>query len=83
MIFNTDIKVWIHNKYQNNIIPRIPELITTYLLENKDKLNLYFNKNITINELLNYISKEFKNNPNAKLIDLITSYVEKNNESRI
>ncbi len=73
---NTDIAIWIRNKYQNNIIPRIPEYITSYLLDNPNKINLYFNKDIKLNTMLDFIALEYKKNPNVKTIDLIIKYVE-------
>lgn len=80
-IRNVDIAIWIKNKYQNNIIPRIPEYVTKYVFEHKDKYKLYLNENININDILTFIANEFKQNRNAKVIDLIIEYVEKHHES--
>ena len=54
MRFDKD-KHWIyiaaHNKYQNNILPQLPQLISIYLLMNPDKANLYFQSKLSLDDI--------------------------------
>ena len=84
IINNIDINIWVHNRFKNNIIPVLPCLITTYLISNPEKLNLYLDKKLNVNKLLTHIASVYKDNKQLKLIDLITNYVEnQKNEFRI
>lgn len=78
---NTDIYIWIHYRYKNNILPVIPCLITTYILEHPDKLNLYLDKKLNINKLLEYIASSYKDKKTNEILNMIVEYVEGKNES--
>ena len=82
-ISNTDIYIWIHYRYKNNILPVIPCLITTYILNNPNKLNLYLDKKLNVNKLLDYIAKEYKDKKTNEILNMIIDYVEGKDESRI
>ena len=78
---NTDIYIWIHYRYKNNILPVIPCLITSYILDNPDKLKIYLDKNLNVNKMLDYIAQEYTKSKNNKILDLIIDYVEGKHES--
>ena len=80
-ISNTDIYIWIHYRYKNNILPVIPCLITTYILNNPNKLNLYLDKKLNVNKLLDYIAKEYKDKKTNEILNMIIDYVEGKDES--
>lgn len=46
----------VYYKYDNNIIPTLPRIILTYILNNPQKANLYINKEIHVGMILNYLS---------------------------
>lgn len=72
----TDIYIWIHYRYQNNILPIIPCLITTYILDNPNKLEIYLDKKLNVNKMLDYIASEYKNSKSNKILEMIIDYVE-------
>ena len=57
---NTDIAIWIENKYKNNLYPELPKMITSYIIDNPDKLDLYLDKNIDTNKLFDHLYTTFK-----------------------
>ena len=64
------------DKYKNNIIPQIPLLIIPYVLENKDKVNLYLDRKIKIGNILKYLNKKSKEKGQIKIMDEIIEFVE-------
>ena len=46
----------VYYKYDNNIIPTLPRIILTYLLQNPHKVNLYINKDIHVGMILKHLS---------------------------
>ena len=75
-ITNTDIYVWVKYKYQNPIIPRLPEIITTYLLENPNKIDYYFNPNILVADLIKYLANSYSKNQEMDLLEEIKIFME-------
>lgn len=64
------IYVSIHNKFKNPILPKLPDYITSYLLENPQQISLYLNENIQVEELLKALK------PNQNLLPQIITYME-------
>ena len=79
---NTDIYVWIHFRYKNNVLPIIPCLLTTYILDNPEKLILYLDKKLNVDKLLDYVASEYKKTKSNKILEMIIEYVEGKDESR-
>ncbi len=80
---NIDIYVWTQARYKNNLIPILPSIITGYLIDNPCKIDYYFNKGKGLNDLLDYLSKRFKENQTINLLEEIINYMEDPNETRI
>lgn len=80
---NIDIYVWTQARYKNNLIPILPSIITGYLIDNPCKMDYYFNKGKGLNDLLDYLSKRFKENQTINLLEEIINYMENPNETRI
>mgnify|MGYP004559568937 FL=1 len=80
---NNDIYVWTQARYKNNLIPILPSIITGYLIDNPCKIDYYFNKGKGLNDLLDYLSKRFKENQTINLLEEIINYIEDPNETRI
>lgn len=72
----TDIYIWTHSKYKNNILPEVPCLITTYLLANPNKVSIYLRKDLNVNKLLSVIAEAYSTNNSIKILDTIINYVE-------
>ena len=66
----------IHNKYDNDLIPKIPKLIVAYLLKNPSKVNLYLADRIQLEDLLKTLAIKYKEKRSIKLLDEIINYVE-------
>ncbi len=62
---------YINYNYQNNILPQIPKILTTYLLKNEDKQKYYINNKTNINDLLYKISLKYKKNQDLDLLKTI------------
>ena len=75
-ITNTDIYVWVHYRYQNPIIPRLPDLITSYLIENPNKMDYYFNPNITVSNLIKHLANSYSKNKEMNLLEEIKLFME-------
>lgn len=80
---NIDIYVWTQARYKNNLIPILPSIITGYLIDNPCKIDYYFNKGKGLNDLLDYLSKRFKENQTINLLEEIINHMEDPNETRI
>ncbi len=70
-----DNKIWIYEKYKNNIIPSLPLIIYSYLLEHMDELGFFLYSKIDINNLLNFISVKTNVNEKPILINLVKEYI--------
>lgn len=75
-ITNTDIYVWAHYKYQNQIIPILPDLITSYLLEYPNKMDYYFNPNITVFDLIKHLANSYSKSQEMDLLEEIKLFME-------
>ena len=75
-ITNTDIYVWVHYRYQNPIIPRLPDLITSYLIDNPNKMDYYFNPNITVADLIKHLANSYSKNREMNLLEEIKLFME-------
>ena len=62
----------IHTKYDNPILPNIPSLIISYLLQHPEKKSLYLNPNIIISELLK--SLDLKQNLLTQIITCVEEH---------
>lgn len=64
----------VYCKYDNNIIPDLPRIISTYLLSNPNKINLYINQNIHVGMILEYLAtKDLKK---INILEEVINYVE-------
>lgn len=72
-----DNQIWIYEKYKNNVIPSLPLIIYSYLLNRMDELGLFLYSKIDINDLLNYISNNTNINEKPILINLVKEYIKK------
>lgn len=72
--YRQQLYLCIYYKYDNNIIPNLPRIILTYLLNNIDKVNLYMNRKIHVGMILEYLSK--KNLKEKEILNEIINYVE-------
>ena len=79
MRFDKD-KHWIyiaaHNKYQNNILPQLSQLISIYLLMNPDKANLYFQSKLSIDDILYCFFTKYKTDKDINILQTIVSIIE-------
>lgn len=70
------IYISIHRKYQNLILPKLPDYIVSYLLKNPQKLSYYLNPKITVENLLKHLI------PTQPLLPQIITYMEAPYESK-
>ena len=73
---STDIYVWINHKYKNNVFNKLPMIIWSYLIAHPEKVALYLSKDIYLDDLLDYLSKQTITEE-VSIIDLIINFVEK------
>ena len=66
----------IYCKYDNNILPQIPRVLVSYLLDNPGKIDFYLNKNIHVGMLLERLCKVFKEKEEINILEEIVQYVE-------
>ena len=69
-------------KYQNLLIPELVPIIRDYLFHYPNKINLYMDKRINVDNLIRFISKSenLKNNYNIEPVDILNvvkEYIEK------
>ena len=76
MISATDIYVWINNKYKNNIFNKLPMIIWTHLIEHPQKVYLYLNEEIHLDDFLDYLSRQTITEE-VSILDLIIKFIEK------
>lgn len=73
-------KHWIyvaaHNKYANNILPQLPTLLSTYLILNPDKANLYFQSKLTIDDILYCFFTKYKTDKDLDILRTIREIIE-------
>ena len=72
---DVDIHVWIENKYKNNVISFLPDLISAYLLEHPEDVNKFLNANVRISDLLDYLAKRYIEDNDIKIIEEVLDYV--------
>lgn len=78
-MFNRDkhfIYMAIYCKYDNNVLPQIPRVLVSYLLDNPGKIDFYLNKNIHIGMLLERLSTAFRTKEEINILEEIINYVE-------
>ena len=64
------------DKYENNILPQIPFILLNYVLNNRDKLDIYLDRKVSINKILKHLNKLAKEKESFKLLDEIIKFVE-------
>ena len=69
----------INNKYKNNVLPIIPELLISYLSNNECDLNKFLNPKIKINNLLYYLKDKDIKDQNELLKEIINFINQKEN----
>lgn len=63
-------------KYDNDIMPDIPRVLVSYLIQNPDKVEYYISSKVHIGKILERLSDVFKENKNIDILDEIINYVE-------
>lgn len=63
----------IHFKYENCIIPKLPDIICTFIYNNPHEHKKYLSSKIDVNELLLYLSIC---NDETNILDGVINYVE-------
>ena len=70
---NIQIFVVINHKFNNTLIPMLPDLVIAYLIENKDKVKYYFDSSINVSDILKSISTLSEE---VNIMDEVIKYVE-------
>ena len=70
------IYVAVHNKYSNNILPQLPQLLSTYLLLNPDKANLYFMSKLSIDDILYCFFTKYKTDKDIDILLTLRELIE-------
>ena len=73
---NIDISIWIENKYNNNIFPELPKALRKYIIDNPELLDIYMNKDINLDKILDYLALEYKEKKDIDLVKTVTYYIE-------
>jgi hypothetical protein len=76
------IETPIKYKYQNLLIPELVPIIRDYLFQYPEKVKIYMDKRINVDNLIRFISKseKLKNNYNIEPVDILNvvkEYIEK------
>lgn len=79
-IENHHIYICIYVKFDNNIIPCIPQLIVSYLLDNPEKVDYYLNNKIHIGMILEHLSNMYRLKGNINILEEIIRFVEGTHE---
>lgn len=66
----------IYFKYDNNLIPTIPKLLVSYLLEYPSRINLYLNNHIHIGMILERLCLMYETKGDIDILEEIKQYVE-------
>ena len=78
-MFNRDkhfLYMAIYCKYDNNILPQVPKLLVSYLLDNPGKINFYLNSKVHIGMILERLSNVFREKEEINILEEIIQYVE-------
>ena len=70
--------VCLYFKYDNNIIPELPRILVSYLLDHPEKISFYINKTIHVGMILYMLAIKYAENPNIDILEEIIQYVEVN-----
>ena len=73
---NIDISIWIENKYKNNIFPELHKALRKYIIDNPELLDIYMNKDINLDKILDYLALEYKKDKDIDLVKTVTYYIE-------
>lgn len=73
---NMDYKIWINQKYKNNVFPKLPLIIFNHINGNEEESIKYLSNKIILDELLSYISQNTKINEPKELIKIVKEYVD-------
>ncbi|MBU1143188.1 MAG: hypothetical protein KKH92_06005 [Firmicutes bacterium] len=60
----TDIHVVMMHRYNNYLLPHIPQIITNYIMQNPEHYETFLDKKYHINALLKYLYLNFNNTIN-------------------
>ncbi len=77
------IYVCLYFKYDNNIIPELPRILVSYLLDYPDKISFYINNTIHVGMILYMLAIKYAANPNIDILEEIINYVEVNKCTKI
>ena len=78
-MFNRDkhfLYMAIYCKYDNNILPQVPKVLVSYLLDNPGKIDFYLNSKVHIGMILERLSNVFREKEEINILDEIIQYVE-------
>ena len=76
--FHHKLYICIYFKYDNNVIPNLPRILVSYLLNYPDKISIYLSKNLHVGMILNMLAIKYVTNPNMDILTEILQYVEVN-----
>ena len=63
-------------KFKNNVFPQLPFIISTYLMVYPEKAEMYFAKDIKLEDLLKHIHITFIRNKYSTVMDAVKTYIE-------
>lgn len=78
-MFNRDkhfLYMAIYCKYDNNILPQVPKVLVSYLLDNPGKIDFYLNSKVHIGMILERLSNVFREKEEINILEEIIQYVE-------
>lgn len=78
-MFNRDkhfLYMAIYCKYDNNILPQVPKVLVSYLLDNPGKIDFYLNNKVHIGMILERLSNVFREKEEINILEEIIQYVE-------
>ena len=76
---NNRISTLVYKKYTNPIIPILPFILSYYLMRNPDKLSLYVNDELTLEDVLSKLHDLINGNNIDSILETLIKCVEGDN----
>ena len=79
MLYDGDknrISMLVHHTYDNPIIPSLPFILANYLMYNPEKIPLYINDDLTLEDVLTKLHNSVKGNYVFSIMDELIKCVE-------
>ncbi len=73
---NTDFYIWMYYKFKNPVIPGLYTIVTGYLIDNREKIDLYLDRKLKVDNVLEYIAKRYKETKQNNILQYVIEYVE-------